>query len=182
MRKTLLLLLLAVAPIANAGLIYDESVSGDSAPWFSGGGEALGDVASGDFILGTMADTGPTPVGSSFWDGYNFVLDGSVSAITISVLSGGPFFNRWQLYDGVTNNILLEDLLTSSGSVFSISFDVAGLIGTYTLGNNGVVTSQTYDYQIAFDDSMSAVPAPPALALLGLCLAGLGLARRRRQA
>ncbi|WP_229425206.1 MULTISPECIES: PEP-CTERM sorting domain-containing protein [unclassified Massilia] len=162
---------------ASAALIYNEAVSGDAGPWFLNGGLALGDVYSGDYVLGRMDNTAY----DSYWEGYNFYLDGSIRSVNITVLTG-PASNNWQLYSGAGWGATLQQgPLNSFNS--SLSFNVAGLSGFYTLGNNGVVSSMPYNYQIAFDTATDGadIPEPGTLALLGLGLAGF-CARRRRKA
>ena len=172
--------LIALSFNATAGLIYDESVSGDSAPWYNNGGEALGPVSSGDYVLGTMSDTGDGTF--SYWDGYNFYLDGSISNIYVEAISA-PVNNNWQLYTGVgwgterDSGLLLRFGDYDFGTL--VNFDVTDWIpGYYTLGNNSVVASWTYNYKISFGGAN--VPEPASFALLGLGLAGLVSMRRKQ--
>lgn len=67
----------------------------------------------------------------------------------------------------VTPGAVLTANLLSSNAVVSIQMDLAGLAGTI----NSVV----------FGPAPAAVPAPAGLALFGLALAGLAVARRRHE-
>ena len=149
------ILLLPMA--AQAGLMYDESVHGDSPAWYRNGGVALGNVSSGDYVLGSM--TG----GRDHWEGYSFVLDGSVSTITIAATSGVPH-NRWQLYSGPGSKSILQDGILNAGNL-SQDFSVLGEIGTFRLGNNNVKKSMLYDYRISFNAPAISVPEPGSLSL-----------------
>ena len=172
--KSTFLALVAVllSPMAaQADLIYDESVDGDTPIWWDEGGASLGSVFSGDFILGSQTGM------DEYWDGYFFDLDGSVSAITITAILGVPA-NGWQFYSG--NTVIMSDVLNAAN--LSLEFNVLGMVGAFSLGNNGINPGLLYDYQISFDEPVSSVPEPGTLALLGIGLFGMGLMRRRRKA
>ena len=129
-------ILIAVAilllPItAQAGLMYDESVNGDSPAWTRGGGVALGNVSSGDYVLGSLTGR------PDHWEGYNFVLDGSVSTIDIVATAGVPY-NKWQLYSGVGSGSILQEGLLNAGNL-SLGFSVLGEIGTSRLEITGLI-------------------------------------------
>jgi hypothetical protein len=160
---------------ANAGLLNNEAVTGDVAAWYANGGAALGNVKSGDYVLGNVDSNN----GSAVWDGYNFTLNGTVSNINIVALTG-TVSNGWQLYNGAGWGSQLR-----SGNLSALNaplvFNVAGLTGTYTLGNNGIGGGVNYNYQISFDVAkQNDVPEPGIVALMGLGFAGLCAMRRRK--
>jgi hypothetical protein len=152
-----------------AGVIYDESVNGDSPIWWNSGGADLGVVADDDIVLGFT-----NYAAGNYWDGYLFTLNGTMDQITITAESGNYVHNGWQLYTG--NSVLLSDTLNFIGD--SLVFDVSGLSGVYSLGNNGIGGTTDYDYSIVFNGV--AVPEPFTLLLLTAGLAGLGVTSRKK--
>lgn len=163
----------------HAGLIYDESVSGDSTAWFSGGGISLGTVSNDDYILGTMENVGS----SSFWEGYSFILDGSIDSIKFEAFAA-ILSNDWQVYLGLGSGSMIDNIALNTANKRDL-LDVTGLTGLYTLGNNINTTSQPYDYKITFIDAdastSNAIPEPSTLAIFALGMIGLASRRFKKQ-
>jgi len=75
---------------------------------------------------------------------------------------------------GTNNNIADENSFEAANVFAAFGIDITGLpAGTYSLGLNSVTSTSII---------RQAVPEPASVALIGLALAGLGVARRRRQA
>jgi hypothetical protein len=166
--------LLTASVNLNAATIYDEAIDGDAGLWwYSTTSAQLGLVTSGDMAKGyTQYAKGVL----TQWDGYEFTLDGSLNKIMFEII--GSRANTWQLYDA-SNTILLSS--DHSSSLFD--FNIAGLIGTYKLGNNHYTVNENdsgYNYTITFGE-VSEVPVPAAAFLFAPALLGfMGLRRKAK--
>jgi hypothetical protein len=159
----------------NAEIIYDEAIDGDTARWWLSSTSAqLGLVKNGDIVKGYTAYDYSS--NKTHWDGYEFTLDGSIDKISFE--TEGDRFNKWQLYNA--SNTVLDD---SDYTTNIFDFNVAGLIGTFKLGNNRFRVLRNdpgYSYTITFGD-VKAVPVPASAFLIAPALLGFIGLRRKSQ-
>lgn len=146
-----------------------------------------------DFLLGLLESWDSSDGGCCAPDWLDIYIDGSlVGSLTTNNALGTveDYDGGTELYEGVqinTASYYYSDALIDMSTAGFLSFAHTG--STLTLGlqargagwQGGSDESWGIDsLQISYDGQRSEVPVPGTLPLLGIGLAGLGLARRRR--
>lgn len=160
--------------VANAAVIYDESVSGD-----------IGNVDFGlltdsnNTFLGTLDGGASGTTGPDEGDVIRFEM-ASAFTLNIDILSGVDTVVFFYRYNG-TN----YESVAAGGSSDAALYGPEFLAGMYYASLVPVTNSNMSAYAfsvIAVEGAMSEVPLPAALPLFLAGLGGIGLMRRRKTA
>lgn len=184
--------LLALGPAAGsqAGLLYDESVSGDLSGVFTAPDLLVPGLGDNTVIgqIGANGNTGATNGNDADYFSFNIGANFSLAAITVDAYTFSPNDPNVSFFGFVMDTAFagqgfgdIDGFTLFNAGSGDILGDIAG--GPLGPGDYAFWIQETsanvVDYQVTFTTrDSSQVPAPGALALLGLGLAALLAARR----
>jgi hypothetical protein len=151
-----------------------------------GAGELVGCLNGEPDTLLRFASTGDSLFSPSGGQARIEADDGAFDDLTIDFLDDGSFFdalvlNIIALSDGtVTFDGQTFDLSENGSNFFTLTFDTAVNLFSFTTSADVIADVRQLRIRGAEGPGPDPVPEPAAISLLGLAVAGLGFARRRR--
>lgn len=151
---------------------------------YNNGGADLGSNHVAVDVNGVLTDNASVnPYGQATCD-----FDGGTHYSRQGCMSNGSIWTANIVYDGALLNVFLQEAGHAQQHLISnYAIDIASLLGTnsafvgFTAATgSGYENQDILNWSFANDTSLTTVPEPSALALVGLALAAAGLARRKK--
>jgi hypothetical protein len=179
-------LLCALVGSSQAAVIYDESINGDLATFSN---TTLTFSAGSNTLLGSAA-FGPTTDFDGFL--FNIGVGQVLNSVTYRVLNSSIDPNTTALTEGYS---LYSGGHYQGASLFNVTLNILSQVPVSAIDNSPFLSPGVYaispsflsrsgnggswNYEVVFN--VTEVPEPGSLALAGLGLSGLLVARRRKQ-
>ncbi len=133
--------------------------------------DGTGDIASGTFVLNSLADDGTQQKDGN--DGVDLYGVATLSSLTLSGANSSAFLSAFSLPGSIPPNVNLDFVI----DVGNCTHGGRSTVCVQPVGNITDPTAQTLDVQVTPEN---ATPEPATFGLLGAGLAAFGIARRKR--